>query len=287
MASILYVCVRPEQGAADAERRSFRRALGVPALDRWNLLEQPLDGSITERYDGIVIGGSPFNVVVYERSALQRRVEEDLEKVAQDVIAGPLRAMFTCYGIGVVTRMLGGTVGTATPESTRATSIRITSAGASDPIFAASAPELSVLTAHKEGAIEPPPGAVLLATNDDCPVQAYRVGDRLYATQFHPEVTPQDFVDRMAYYRTTGYFDPREYDLTAQRVLASSPTGTSLLRRFAEGLSASTREDPHWASASESKRRSPGFAEGLSASTRSARSPRFDSGAPLLRSTTR
>lgn len=233
MASILYVCVRPEQGAADAEHRSFRRALGVPDLDRWNLLDQPLDIAVEERYDGVVIGGSPFNVTAEERSEVQRRVEDDLESLAREAVDGRLTGMFTCYSIGVVTRMLGGTVGTAVPESTRATEIRITSAGATDPVFGPSAPTMSVLTAHKEGSIEPPPGGVLLATNDDCPVQAYRVGEHLYATQFHPEVTPQDFVDRMAYYRTTGYFDPREYDLTAERVLASSPTGTDLLRRFA------------------------------------------------------
>ena len=233
MASILYVCVRPEQGAADAEHQSFRRALGVPSLDRWDLLETPLDASVPEQYDGIVVGGSPFNVVVEERGELQRRVEGDLERLARAALDGPLSAFFTCYGIGVVTRMLGGTVGSAVPESTRATQVRITSAAADDPLFGPSAPAMSVLTAHKEGSIEPPPGSVLLATNDDCPVQAYRVGNRLYATQFHPEVTPQDFVDRMAYYRTTGYFDPREYDLTAERVLAASVTGTDLLRRFA------------------------------------------------------
>lgn len=233
MASILYICVRPEQGAADAEHQSFRRALGVPSLDRWDLLETPLDASVPEQYDGIVVGGSPFNVVVEERGELQRRVEGDLERLARAALDGPLSAFFTCYGIGVVTRMLGGTVGSAVPESTRATQVRITSAAAEDPIFGPSAPAMSVLTAHKEGSIEPPPGAVLLATNDDCPVQAYRVGNRLYATQFHPEVTPQDFVDRMAYYRTTGYFDPREYGLTAERVLAASVTGTDLLRRFA------------------------------------------------------
>ena len=34
---------------------------------------------------------------------------------------------------------------------------------------------MSVFTAHKEAAVATPPDAVLLATNDDCPVQAYRV----------------------------------------------------------------------------------------------------------------
>lgn len=233
MASILYICVRPEQGAADAEHRSFRRALGVPALDRWDLLDRPLDASIAGGYDGVVVGGSPFNVTAEERSDLQRRVENDLENLAEAAVDGRVLGMFTCYSIGVTTRMLGGTVGTAVPESTRATRIRIMAAAKDDPVFGASTPEMTVLTAHKEGSIEPPPGAVLLATNDDCPVQAYRAGAGLYATQFHPEVTPQDFVDRMAYYRTTGYFAPHEFDLTAERVLASTPTGTALLRRFA------------------------------------------------------
>ncbi|UWF77243.1 MULTISPECIES: glutamine amidotransferase-related protein [Microbacterium] len=237
MVSLLYVCVRPERGAADAEHRSFRRALGVPELARIDLIDRPLDGE-ADGFDGVVVGGSPFNVVAEERDAVQRRVEADLETMAQRALDGGTPAFFTCYGIGVVTRMLGGTVGTATPESTRPTTIRITAAGAEDPVFGPSAPELPVLTAHKEGSAEPPPGSVLLATNDDCPVQAYRVGSRLYATQFHPEVTPQDFVDRMAYYRSTGYFDPREYDLTAQRVLAASVRGTDLLRRFADRVAA-------------------------------------------------
>lgn len=238
MVSLVYLCVRPEQGAAEAEHRSFRRALGVQRLDRIDLLDAPLRAPIADTYDGVVIGGSPFNVVVDERGDLQRRVESDLESIAHESVHVGLPAFFTCYGIGVVTRMLGGTVGTATPESTRPTGIRITEAGTHDPLFAPSAPTMSVLTAHKEGSTEPPPGSVLLATNDDCPVQAYRVGDELYATQFHPEVTPQDFVDRMAYYRTTGYFDPHEYDLTAERVLAASVSGTDLLRRFAERLGA-------------------------------------------------
>ena len=42
MASLLYVCVRPEIGAADAEHASFRRALGVDVVDRLDLLQTPL-----------------------------------------------------------------------------------------------------------------------------------------------------------------------------------------------------------------------------------------------------
>ncbi|MFF5624082.1 GMP synthase [Microbacterium sp. LWH10-1.2] len=235
MASLLYVCVRPETGAADAEHASFRRALGVDVVDRLNLLDEPLDLTRLARYRGVVIGGSPFNVSDAAKSPLQRRVEADLERLAQHSIDGGIAAFFTCFSIGVVTRMLGGEVANDTPESASATVIETTPEGDVDPIFGPSAPALTVFTAHKESAVAVPEGAVLLATNATCPVQAYRVGAHLYTAQFHPEPTPRDFADRMTFYRTTGYFDPDEFDLVQGQVLAASVTeGAALLRRFAE-----------------------------------------------------
>lgn len=235
MPSLLYVCVRPETGAADAEHASFRRALGVDVVDRLDLLEEPLDPARLEGYRGIVVGGSPFNVTDPAKSSLQQRVEADLETLAGQAADRRIAGFFTCFSIGVVTRMLGGEVGTDTPESASATVIRTTEAGASDPVFGPSGPALTVFTAHKEGAVGTPPGATLLATNDACPVQAYRVGTHLYTAQFHPEPTPRDFADRMTFYRTTGYFDPEEFDLVQGQVLSASVTeGAALLRRFAD-----------------------------------------------------
>jgi len=232
MSSVLYVCVRPERSAADAEHRSFQRDLGIDALDRIDLLHASLETVEWRRYDGFVIGGSPFNVTDTVRGEEQRAVEHDLERIAARAIDGETTALFTCYGIGVVTRMLGGEVTLAHPERVQAARLRLTEAGLRDPLFGPGGPSLSVFTAHKESATETPPGAVLLATNDTCPVQAYRVGEHLYATQFHPEASPQDFADRMAVYRASGYFDPGDYAATESMVLNSRVQGDELLRRF-------------------------------------------------------
>lgn len=235
MPRFLYVCVRPETGAADAEHASFRRALGADVVDRLDLLDEPLTPDRLAGYRGLVVGGSPFNVTDMAKSPLQRRVESDLARLADEAVAGRIAGFFTCFSIGVVTRLLGGEVAMGTPESASATVIRTTDAGASDPVFGPSGPALTVFTAHKEAAVATPPGATLLATNDACPVQAYRVGTHLYTAQFHPEPTPRDFADRMTFYRTTGYFDPEEFDLVQGQVLAASVTeGAALLRRFAE-----------------------------------------------------
>ena len=77
-------------------------------------------------------------------------------------------------------------------------------------------------------------GAVQLATNAPCPVQAYRVGERVYTTQFHPEPTPADFTERMVVYRNDGYFDAGDFDAVADRVLATTVDAPlTMLRNFA------------------------------------------------------
>lgn len=232
MTSVLYVCVRPEPSAADAEHRSFSRGLGLGMLDRIDLLHASLETVEWQQYDGFVIGGSPFNVTDTVKSEYQQAVEHDLERIATRALDGDATALFTCYGIGVLTQMLGGTVDTTQPEQASATRIDLTAAGLVDPLFGPSGPSLSVFTAHKESARGTPPGAELLATNDACTVQGYRVGDRVYATQFHPEASPQDFADRMAVYRASGYFDPAQYDATERAVLSASVDGDDVLARF-------------------------------------------------------
>ena len=65
--------------------------------------------------------------------------------------------------------------------------LRATSAGGTDPVFGALAhgPLPSVLFHQEEMAL--PTGAELLITGSDAPVQAFRLGESAWGTQFHPE----------------------------------------------------------------------------------------------------
>lgn len=74
----------------------------------------------------------------------------------------------------------------------------VTSAGASDPVFGALASGGSTGAGETEGESLPsvlfhqeemalPPGAELLITGSDAPVQAFRLGEFAWGTQFHPE----------------------------------------------------------------------------------------------------
>jgi GMP synthase (glutamine-hydrolysing) len=238
-APLLYVCVRPQLGAAAAEYESFRTAMHVDEsrLARHDLVREPLPDAAFEQYAGFLVGGSPFNVTDPEstKTDAQRRLEADLARIAERTARGDGPAsLFTCYGIGIATRTLGGTVSRAFPEDTGPVAVELVRAARADPLFGGLANRFTALTAHKEGTEKLPSGAVLLARNDGCPVQAYRVGDRLYATQFHPEPTTKAFTERMAVYRDDGYFDSSDYDAIAGRVLAASVTEPArLLRAFA------------------------------------------------------
>jgi len=86
--------------------------------------------------------------------------------------------------------------------------VTLTPEGQADPLFAGVPAEFTAYGGHKEAMVRLPPGAVQLATSAACPVQAFRVGANVYATQFHPELDLEGICTRIEVYKDAGYFDP-------------------------------------------------------------------------------
>ncbi|MGX5697972.1 glutamine amidotransferase, partial [Agromyces soli] len=74
------------------------------------------------------------------------------------------------------------------------------------------------LVGHKEATAVLPQEAVLLGGSAGCPVQLYRVGEQVYATQFHPEVSTADFIARARVYRHHVYFPAHEMAAVERRL---------------------------------------------------------------------
>jgi GMP synthase (glutamine-hydrolysing) len=55
-----------------------------------------------------------------------------------------------------------------------------------------------------------PQEAVALATSSRCHVQAFKYAERVYATQFHPELDLAGLATRIEVYRNAGYFPPED-----------------------------------------------------------------------------
>jgi GMP synthase (glutamine-hydrolysing) len=239
MKPFLFLSVRPEVEAVGPEYESVRRAMGLDAhrLEHQRLDVDPLGDLAPERFAGIVVGGSPFNVTTPDvgKHPVQRRVEADLARLAERALEADHRLLFTCYGIGVLTRVLGGDVGPEFGEDASAVEISLTAEGVDDPLVGALPERFAALVGHKEATTRLPGDAVLLASSPACPVQVYRVGRNVYATQFHPEVTTADFVARAQVYRNHGYFPARELRQVSERLAAASVTEPRrMLRRFVE-----------------------------------------------------
>jgi GMP synthase-like glutamine amidotransferase len=56
---------------------------------------------------------------------------------------------------------------------------------------AAQVAQVALLASHQDQVLALPPGATLLATQPDCPVAAYALGDQVFCIQPHPEFTPE------------------------------------------------------------------------------------------------
>ena len=92
-----------------------------------------------------------------------------------------------------------------------------------------------MLLGHKEAVDELPKAATLLIRGQVCPVQMFRVGENVYATQFHPEADPAEFRVRIDTYLNYGYFEPHEAEAIKARVdRKSTPYAQAILKRFVD-----------------------------------------------------
>jgi GMP synthase (glutamine-hydrolysing) len=82
---------------------------------------------------------------------------------------------------------------------------------------------------HQDAVTDLPPGAVLLATGERYPHQAFRLGRRAWGLQYHPEVTLADFDEWMR----TGHGAVRAHGLQPEAVMRRFVDGDAELGRIA------------------------------------------------------
>jgi GMP synthase (glutamine-hydrolysing) len=212
------------------------RAAGLAenALERRRLEQAPLGEVVLDRYAGIILGGSDFCVSSANKTPVQQRVETELKALLDEVLERDWPFLGICYGIGIITNHLGGKIDGQYSESISPVSVHQTAAGRLDPLLAGMPPIFHAFVGHKEAASDLPDQAVVLATGKHCPVQLYRIGKRVYASQFHPELDTPGLISRMEIYREDGYFDPANFAAIAEAARNSPVDGSQfkLLANF-------------------------------------------------------
>jgi GMP synthase (glutamine-hydrolysing) len=176
--------VENESGAGPFLFEQWLRAAGVAVdLCRPHAGER-LPGVVTE--DGVIVLGGGMGAgddhtaswLAPLRSLLAQAVNEG--KAVLGICLGSQLLASACGGRVEPSRK-GGELGLGT--------IELNDHGRRDRLFSGIASPVAAVQWHDDEVTRLPEGALLLASSERCEVQAYRIGDRAWGVQFHPEVT--------------------------------------------------------------------------------------------------
>lgn len=228
---------RAEDLAAESEYGALLRHGGLEPdeLVRVRLEAGPMPALDLDELSGVIVGGSPFDSSAPEdhKSDVQRRVEQEMSSLLDVLVARDFPFLGACYGVGTLGTHEGGVIDATYAEPIGAVPVTLTPAGRADPLLDGLPGVFEAFVGHKEACRTLPENAVLLASSPLCPVQMFRVGTSLYATQFHPELDPEGVATRVQVYREYGYFEPNEADeLIARTAHANVGAVHRIVRNF-------------------------------------------------------
>ncbi|CUX81705.1 MAG: GMP synthase (glutamine-hydrolysing) [Roseibaca calidilacus] len=222
MKPFLVIQLRPEAEVADDEYAAILRRSGLTdhATRRIRLDRETLpDGLDLSAFSGVIVGGGPGCVSdpPEAKTPMEARIEAQILSLMPRIAESGTAFLGCCYGIGILGRFLGAPVSQDHHgEDVGAIICRRRPEAAHDPLLNGLPDQITALVGHKEALDALPHGAVHLLEGECCPIQMLRYGDRIYATQFHPEADGANFALRIAVYKNKGYFAPeRAAELTA------------------------------------------------------------------------
>jgi len=235
----LIIQLRPEDDTSDSEFEKIKQfgCLGDDEVERFRIEQSVLPVIDFDSYSGIIVGGSPFDISTpkHQKTALQNRIEADFHRLFKELIPRDFPFLGCCSGNGLLGAYCGTSISTKYGEDVGGVDVLITEAGKQDPLLKGLPQKIRVLLGHKEACDEVPVGATLLVKGESCPVQMFRIGANVYATQFHPEGDAEGFTVRVNAYKHHGYFPAEEADhLIARIAKEDTPHSREILKRFVE-----------------------------------------------------
>ena len=234
---VLVLQLRPEDATSDSEFEAFLKYGQLDKADtrRIRIEKTGIPELSLEDYAAVIVGGSPFDISMpqEQKSAIQVRIESDFRRLFDEIVAHDFPFLGACSGCGLLGSYLDTPISNCYAEPVGGARVTLTDDGRRDPLLAGFPEQIDVLCGHKEACDELPAGAALLLTNQACPVQMFRVGENVYATQFHPEGDSEGIALRIQVYKHHGYFPSEEAEaLIAAVNRQGTPYAREILCRF-------------------------------------------------------
>ncbi len=233
----LILQLRPEDETSDSEFQAILKYGGLvePDVHRIRIEQKGIPDLDLNDYSAIIVGGSPFDISTPEadKSPIQKKIESGFVDLFDEVVSRDFPFLGACSGNGLLGSYLGAPISTRFPEPVGGATVRITDEGKKDKLLVGFPDQIRVLLGHKEACDELPDGAVLLIEGEACPVQMFRVGQNVYATQFHPEGDTEGFIVRIHAYKHHGYFAPEQAKHLIEKLEnEDAPYAQKILSRF-------------------------------------------------------
>jgi len=239
MKPFLILQLRPEDETSDGEFEAILKygGLALEEVERIRIEVAGIPALNLDDYSAVIVGGSPFDISTpaKEKTAIQNTIEADFNRLFDEIIPRDFPFLGACSGNGLLGSYLGSCISRRYPEPVGSAVVSLTEAGRDDPLLRGFPQQISVLLGHKEACDSTPEGATLLIRGEACPVQMFRLGQNVYATQFHPEGDAEGFIVRIHAYKHHGYFAPAQAQSLIDAVSRSdTPYAQEILRRFVE-----------------------------------------------------
>ena len=154
-----------------------------------------------DRHDLVLIGGSGEYSAASGSASEGPWLDQALDALRElHAIEKPTFA--SCWGFQAFCRALGGACVHDLPNAELGpVELTLTAEGQSDPVFGELPTNFLGHAGHEDRVTELPAEAVLLASTARVPQQAIHfAGKPIYATQFHPELRRETFLQRIAAY---------------------------------------------------------------------------------------
>ena len=235
----LILQLRPEDDTSDSEFEAILKYGGLDErhsrrirIEKTGIPELSLDD-----YSAVIVGGSPFDISTPEqdKSDIQKKIEKGFKNLLSEVVEKDFPFLGACSGCGLLGSYLDTPISGKYAEPVGEVSVSLTEQGKGDALLSGFPEQISVLLGHKEACETIPVGSTLLIRGSDCPVQMFRVGENVYATQFHPEGDSEGFTVRIHAYKHHGYFKSEEAHLLIEAVnQVSTPYAQEILARFVQ-----------------------------------------------------
>jgi GMP synthase-like glutamine amidotransferase len=167
------------------------RALLQPFAPDWTFTPVIVkDGVFPEHansFDGYVITGSPASANGNEDWITT------LMSLIREIEQRRIPTVGVCFGHQIIARALGGLVG-KNPGGW-GFGISPTTFTTTRPWMSPEAETINLYAAHSEQVLQLPEKAELLGGSAFCPVGSYAIGDHIFTTEYHPEMTTEFVID--------------------------------------------------------------------------------------------